>query len=266
MKTGSPYRKDDSDNEPLESAREMFLDAYSRHQSSLLASLKASCLRVFPGEPNEREPWSLYLWQAVKYGRPDLGNALAEWANRYHLTFKGVAADWAMNTALMTLGGMRPGKAGKKLHWTHTIALHEEYPAPERDRYLNLHTGQPDDNLYRISIQIDPWMPGETERAFRGRFKAVCKDVLESYLREIRQQGWTTRPPLERPEYIEGLAMWQAGATLREIALKLHAKRLYVGDDGDYTAISHGIDAVAEFIQLDRRVKRARVRSTNKNL
>ena len=100
-----PYRRDDADNESVQDLRELFLKAYSEHDSSLLRGLCKGPLTAFKALDNaDKDDWDLvgqYPESAA------LVEALFKWAKAHYLTWKGAPSSWVMNAALANPGTLR---------------------------------------------------------------------------------------------------------------------------------------------------------------
>jgi hypothetical protein len=135
----------------------------------------------------------------------------------------------------------------------------ETYPAGSPE-YFNAAGESESDALAEalsVRVTVPPWdrPSGETQRQFKSRFYAACDRAYAEHVQAGKE--WTERQQIDEPLYIDGLAMWQAGRTLSEIHSLLAERGLNVGrnpKDSDYnSAISKGLDRVADCIRLDRR-------------
>jgi hypothetical protein len=109
--------------------------------------------------------------------------------------------------------------------------------------------------VYSICIKIEPWDKpgGESVSKFRRRFDAACKLERENHIQQIQEEGWTAKGKIGRSEYIEGLAMWQAGLRLDKIRRHMAEQGVHIGTDRDLSPLVHGINNVAQMIEIDRR-------------
>jgi hypothetical protein len=250
-----PYRRDDADNESVQDLRELFLKAYSEHDSSLLLGLCKGPLKAFKALDNaDKDDWDLVRQYSESAG---LVQALSKWAKAHYLTWKGVPSSWVMNAALATLERYVKSRTRRyRLRWFFAVTLHLQPPTAE-EGFVSVFTGEPESSLLPMpQIEIDPWnWTSESLGEFTKRFNRCCKLARESYIKEMKAIAaqWSTRKKIERTEYLEGLAMWQSGCTLNEIQEFMRTKGMHTGDSRDKSAISYAIRKTARVIQVDPR-------------
>jgi hypothetical protein len=248
------HRPQDPHNVELEQARQEFLRGYGRRNPNILKHLGKFALRAFRLErAGSRED----MWPKVQYSPhfPRLTTALENWARTFHLLWQEEPAPWAMENALSTLLFWSTSIKAQNYEWHFPFRLHQEYPSSDAGLSSVSTSRRPDLDAASIQMEIPSWdqRSGETARQFRRRFNETCKLVREQHIEQINKEGWTTRRKVVRTEYIEGLAMWQAGSSLDEIRLQLAELGVHVGSKSDPSGIVHGIENVAKFIGVDRR-------------
>ena len=189
------------------------------------------------------------FWPAVQADRPELANALSEWARGFHLTFNGEPAGWAMDTALSTLLAWRLRTSRRQLvcvKWHHAVEMHGEYPASDPTFY-SAATGESEGEVGCLSIS--PWNRpgGETE----GQFRKRARRAVDEYIRQMKK--WTGKPEKTEWWHFNALGLWQAGHSLASIRHSLATDYLNVGSVSDLSPISKGLSSAAVFIEIDRR-------------
>ena len=232
------------------------MDAYASLVPALLTELQ-NLRPLCPANPKALAAY--FLWAAVRHTCPDLASALSSWARKFHLTFHDNPADWAMDAALATLSLSRA--SSPQLRWCHIPGFHEGFPAVGPDWYsAGTHEAGvvPLSDLLAIRIEIPAWNRpgGESKKHFKDRFKAECDRVYKTYVEKCDE--WTRRRAVVELLYADGLAMWQTGKTLSEVHKLLAEQGLNVGaghptDSNFNSAISKGLDRIADLIKLDRR-------------
>ncbi len=250
-----PYRRDDADNESVQELRELFLKAYSQNDSSLLGALCKRPLTAFKSlDCVDKDEWDLVRQHPESAA---LVEALSKWAKVHNLTWKGAPARWVMDAALATLEHYaKSRKRRKRLRWVFALTLHPQPPTAE-EGFVSAFTREPERSvLPMIHIEINPWnWTSESLGEFTKRFNRCCKLARERHTKEMKAMAaqWSTRTKIERPEYLECLALWQSGSSLNEIQAFMRTKGMHLGDSRDKSAISHAIRKTAQVIQVDPR-------------
>jgi hypothetical protein len=250
-----PYRRDDADNESVQDLRELFLKAYSEHDSSLLQGLCKGPLTAFKSlDSVDKDEWDL-VRQYSEFA--PLVEALSKWAKAHYLTWKGAPSGWVMDAALATLEHYaKSRKRRDRLRWVFAATLHRQSPTADEE-LVSVATREPDSSLLPILlIEISPWnWTSESLGEFTKRFNRCCKLARASHIKEVNaiSAQWSARKKIQRTEYLEGLAMWQSGCTLNEIQKFMRKKGMHLGDSHDKSAISHAIRKTAQVIQVDPR-------------
>ena len=250
-----PYRRDDADNESVQDLRELFLNAYREHDSSLLAGLCKRPLTAFKSlDGVDKDEWDLVRQHPESAA---LVEALSRWAKAHYLTWKGAPSGWVMDAALATLEHYAKSRKRRyRLRWVFAATLHRQPPTADEE-LVSVATREPDSSLLpMLHIEIDPWnWTSEPLLEFTKRFNRCCKLARETHIKKVKAIAiqWSTRKKIERPEYLECLAMWQSGSTLNEIQGFMRTKGMNLGDSRDKSAISHAIRKTAQAIQVDPR-------------
>src|SRR5262249_31673484 len=138
-------------------------------------------------------------------------------ASKYGLMHKDEPAVWAMQTVVETLR-FRARHAKRKMYrWVHDELYSQEYPAKTEEGWINAATGQQEEELFPIVIDIFPKQPKEDLRAFEKRFNETCRRVRESYIETLKAEKWRILDRERDFTWIDRLAKWQAGRSASEI-------------------------------------------------
>jgi hypothetical protein len=251
-----PYRRDDADNESVQDLRELFLNAYREHDSSLLRGLCKRPLTAFKSlDGVDKDEWDLVRQHPES---APLVDALSKWAEAHYLTWKGAPSGWVMNAALATLEYYAKSRKRRyRPRWVFAVTLHPQPPTAD-EGFVSVFTREPERSVSpMLLIEINPWnWTSESLGEFTKRFNRCCKLARERHIKEVKAMAaqWRTRKKIERIEHLECLAMWQSGSTLNEIQEFMRTKyEVHLGDSHDKSAISHAIRKTAQVIQVDPR-------------
>lgn len=207
-----------------------------------------SCTELLPGVTAENP--GLRKEKGIHLEMIPLRKSLYAFALAFGLQNNGEPAYWAMDTIVETLHyAARQPKQKRVAKWIHSVRLSQEFPALTDAGWKNAATGLPEEELFPIVIEIPPKQPNEDLKAFERRFNKICRSIRTRYIKDLKAQGWETRPPYRDFTWIDRFAQWQAGRSAAEIdtSIKTSSKR---------SVFSRRIKQTGDYIQITPRLSK----------